>query len=523
MAKYYPKNNYKSILNNSENPEKSDTFRIKISLKNNSEHDYFENESPYNFISMEEQRLRRNPGDVPNSTYPVILNKTAFATCSEHYSPACESLMNDFMNRTLLFVSEGKKKDGTFSPFSKILYSSPYRKMALLESTHFTFTLQFTDTYYDEKLKKYVKTKKEMYPVAIIDIDDFNGDYSVFERYDIIPNYLIRNPTKPKSLQVGYVLNEPVYKERQFSFSYYTKMNKKGNPLPLKEQTAQHLFNVAFHNLTGILQGDYNFKGHNAKNPFFATKVGDVAWTNLEPYAILDLAERSDLIVKQLFYNEEPQEPETDKETNVDFGDIENHILTETDKHPNYQKDEGSRNCQLFDEIRLLAYEVSDLYIETNAVKSFYAYLFNTAKRLNNEKYGLPLNEVKATIRSIVKYCFSQKLNAKYPSHQKRRLEKMNQIKTYMLERYGANHRYSKAEKEHLAQKFGVKPDTIKTYSTQIRKEHGTMDEKAMLLQQIIALRSTTPPTKWARIAEMLGKTEDNVKKMYKRNQGKTA
>ena len=191
--------------------------------------------------------------------------------------------------------------------------------------------------------------------------------------------------------------------------------------------------------------------------------------------------------------------------------------MTEVEPNEHYKYDENSRNCQLFDEMRLLAYEVSSEYVETKATKEFFTYLFNVANSKNRE-IGLPENEVKAMIRSIVKYCFRNELVCKYPSYQQRRLDKMNQIKTYMLDTYGPNHKYSKAERILLTEKFEVAEKTISTYASQIRKEHGTLkDEKARLLHEIQTLRNTYPPVKWARIAEMLNMTEDNVRMMYKR------
>ncbi|OOF82672.1 hypothetical protein BKG92_06185 [Rodentibacter ratti] len=529
MAQSYPKNYSTSILNNSKKPEKSDTFRIKLFLNNNSVED--ETSPPktsiYRFISMKEQRVNKwvHGLDKPLRSYP-ILDKTAFATCSDYYSPACEQLMNDFLNRTLIWGSLGKQEnnDNSMSFHRFLNKDGKHFGQALFECTHFTFTVSFPDKYYDSEKKKKVTVENVMYPVLIIDIDDFDGDLGVFERYNIIPNYLVRNPKKPKSLQVGYVLSNPVFKKKSDSFESYEEFNDKFDPkpLPFAKQPPQIHFITAYNNLVELLNGDPLFKLHNAKNPFFASEVGDVAWTKLPPYDIYELAEQSKDALSE-YRDTHNQAKDTAEDPSIDFADIENHVLTDTDKNLHYRKDPESRNCQLFDEMRVLAYEVSSLYVETNAAKAFYAYLFKIANSKNNELYGLPLNEVKATIRSIVKYCFTQKLDSIYPSYRKRRVEKMNQIKDYMLKTYGPNYRYRKAEKELLAQKFGVKPDTIKTYSAQIRKEHGTMDEKAMILQQIIALRSTTPPTKWARIAEMVGKSEDNVRMMYKRNQGKTA
>lgn len=444
----------------------------------------------FDFITMEEQRFHnaRNPLSLYS---PIIQNNTHIFN-----NETCAKLFSNFMKRTVLRASTGKQKDGSFSKFVKIYSNSKNWGRAFSEYTHFTFTVKFTDRY---------NNATELFPVLIVDIDDFDGDYSVFEKFDLTPNYLIRNPKKQKSLQVGYVLATPVFKLEDKDFFDYRKLDKNGEPLPLDDQSKQIKFIETVIRLNELFNGDTNFKLHNAKNPFFATEVGAVAWTELPPYSVDEL------------FNRAFADRYNPKFADVDFTDIENHILTEVEPNEHYKYDENSRNCQLFDEMRLLAYEVSAEYVETKATKEFFTYLFNVANSKNRE-IGLPENEVKAMIRSIVKYCFRNELACKYPSYQQRRLDKMNQIKTYMLDTYGPNHKYSKAERILLTEKFEVAEKTISTYASQIRKEHGTLkDEKARLLHEIQTLRNTYPPVKWARIAEMLNMTEDNVKKIYQR------
>ncbi|MWQ77574.1 hypothetical protein GHJ37_11435 [Glaesserella parasuis] len=444
----------------------------------------------FDFITMEEQRFHnaRNPLSLYS---PIIQNNTHIFN-----NETCAKLFSNFMNRTVLRASTGKQKDGSFSKFVKIYSNSKNWGRAFSEYTHFTFTVKFTDRY---------NNATELFPVLIVDIDDFDGDYSVFEKFDLTPNYLIRNPKKQKSLQVGYVLATPVFKLEDKDFFDYRKLDKNGEPLPLDNQSKQIKFIETVIRLNELFNGDTNFKLHNAKNPFFFFFFGAVAWTELPPYSVDEL------------FNRAFADRYNPKFADVDFTDIENHILTEVEPNEHYKYDENSRNCQLFDEMRLLAYEVSSEYVETKATKEFFTYLFNVANSKNRE-IGLPENEVKAMIRSIVKYCFRNELVCKYPSYQQRRLDKMNQIKTYMLDTYGPNHKYSKAERILLTEKFEVAEKTISTYASQIRKEHGTLkDEKARLLHEIQTLRNTYPPVKWARIAEMLNMTEDNVRMMYKR------
>lgn len=475
--------------------EMSSCFKIKtvdISAKSPTQ-ETAPNSDEYSFISMSEQRFFSK--DRPLTLLSPVIQETAPIFDNE----TCKRLFTHFNNRHILLASTGKQKDGSFSPFVRIHSDkNKHWGTAFIEHTHFTFTLKFTDDF---------NQTSEAYPVLIVDIDDFDGDYSVFAKYDLIPNYLVRNPKKTKSLQVGYVLSSMVFKLESKHFYDYEKRDKSGKPLPLHQQSEQVKFSETVSRLNALFNGDVHFKLHNAKNPFFATEVGAVAWTELPPYSIHTLFSKA--------FNAYEKANNYDDE--VDFSDIENHILTETVPNEHYQYDKNSRNCQLFDEMRLLAYELSAEYVETKATKEFFAYLMNIAIHKNQE-YLLPKNEVKATIRSIVKYCFKNEVACKYPDFKKRRLEKMSKIKTYMLDTYGVNHKYSKTDKEFLAEKFNVSERSVTTYISQVRKENGyKVNDKTELLNRIGALRNTIPPTKWRIIAEMLNMTEDNVKKIYKR------
>ena len=63
---------------------------------------------------------------------------------------------------------------------------------------------------------------------------------------------------------------------------------------------------------------------------------------------------------------------------------------------------------------------------------------------------------------------------------------------------------------------------TLAVYACKIRKEHGSNDEKFRMFKEIEGLRSTTPPTKWSRISELLGISEAQAKMMYKRQSENT-
>lgn len=446
----------------------------------------------YQFRTIEKQRFLKD--NTPLTLCPVIASQCDFE------NDAWQHLNNEFMRRYTILASLGKTPDGDFSPFLKIKQKSFKRRNVFIEHTHFTFSFTFKNKKGEES---------QGFPVLIIDIDKFNGDLSIFKRLNIVPNYLIMNPKKPTSLQVGYVLDNPVFKKTCESFEDY------------EENTYQGKFISCFKTLNGILNGDTNFKLHNAKNPFFATEVGAVAWTNTPTQHIDELYRRVEQAEAHYIENFDAFDLESQYREKAKKG-IAEHIQTDTEPHKNYVFDKDSRNCALFDEMRLLAYEMSAEYVETGDSSSFYNYLLDIAISKNDNGLYLPLAEIIAMCRSIVKYCFKNHVACKYPSYQKRRLDKMSLAKEYMLKEFGANYRYSAKQRAELAQKFDVKPDTIKTYASQIRKEHGSNDEKFRMFKEIEGLRSTTPPTKWARISDLLGISEAQAKMIYKRQSENT-
>lgn len=461
------------------------------------------------FETVETQRLN------PEQEFSSIQQLRSFIEIDAYVS-----LLIAFNDRKVLYVSKGKEKsNSSFAPLQRLL-PSKHRNKWILEYSHVKFSFGFKRQIpadIDSK-KKFEYQSVTGFPVLIIDIDDFDGDWGVFERYNLMPNYLIWNPKKANSLQVGYVLNRPIYKDANSSFDDYCRYNQKGDELPLKEQSPTYQFHTLFNGFNRLFGGDRNFKLHIAKNPFAATSVGAICWTDTSIYSIDELVARYTAIDDEDDeYDEYDEYEEPDKY--IDFSDIRNHIETEKEKHPNYIKDENSRNCQLFDSLRTTAYEVSDLHTKETSPE-FYRYLLDIAENYNTE-FNQPLtqSELKATTRSIVKYCVAKKVVCKYPSYQKRRLEKMNKVKSYMVQTYGITHRYSKSEKEEIAQKFELLPRTIEVYAGQIRKEHPNLKpDKTETLHKIKALRNANPPVKWREIAKMLDMSEDSIKKMYQRH-----
>lgn len=455
--------------------------------------DYAENVNSLN-LNFQTKRTQRFDPQKPFS--PLIQGRSFIE------NQAYMDLLLSFNSRSTLLVSKGKDRAGKFAPL-EYLTQNHLRKNWVLQYTHIKLSFEF--------ISKKSKKKIVGFPVLVIDIDEFDGDLGKFARYGLQPNYLILNPQKTTSLQVGYVLSSPVFKASMLHFEDYCLYDARNNALPIEKQSKTFQFYELSKGLTELFGGDTNYKLHIAKNPFAATEVGAVCWDNPNTYSIDELVSIYVNLIKE-------EDREKDSIFNIDYDDIKNHIEEETIKNPHYQKDENSRNCQLFDDLRITAYEVADLY-DKNTSPQFYQYLLDIANSKNQQfERPLPQKEVVATVRSIVKFCLQNKVQCKYPSYQQRRLLKMSQIKNYMLNTYGANYKYKKDERIKLSEKFGISEKTVTTYASQIRKEHGTLqDEKNQLLQEIQALRSAIPPVKWNRIAEILDLSVDNVKKIYQR------
>lgn len=408
-----------------------------------------------------------------------------------------------FTNRAVLVGSYGKNRKGQMQAFFKMLGEGKNRLDN--EITHIRITTPFTKTYLEEndgafagEPNKTIKRKDKytIHDLIVIDIDDFNGDWSVFNRLKTVgaePNYIIQNPKKTQSLQVGYVLKKPVFECEFFDYTAPEDDFRDGQAV---------IFNDVYYKLTTILGGDPCFVGHNAKNPFYPTTAGDLCWTENPPYDLYTLREN----VNQLFKKDE---------VSLKAEELEDYLAQPPRKNERYKYAPHSRNQQLFDELRLYAYHHADTYVETGAFKEFVLFLTEKANTLNWQ--GLPKAEVKATIKSIAKFCFYARTNFKYTEiNAKKRLE-MNATKEFMIKEYGINHRYTAEDKAEIARRFEITVKTVEKYRTQIRKEHGADKAKSQRIREIEALRNTNPPTKWARIAEMMQLSEDNVKKIYKR------
>ena len=411
-----------------------------------------------------------------------------------------KKLLFNFTQRNIIYASKGKQENGVFSPFEKVFNKKP---SWLLDYTHFTFTFKF----------KHKKTRKKLigYPVIVIDIDDFEGDYSIF--HDFIPNYFILNPQKQKSLQIGYVLTKPIFLDQKKRFQDYIHydMSLSEEELILSEtQPNPAKFYFIYHYLRTKFNGDKNFKLHNAKNPFFSTSVGMIAWTDSPSYTINELYNkvRRTLTMK----NRNDDNKAYPKETIKDF------IQSEKRNNPFYKYDSESRNCRLFNELRHIAYDICSAYIEENAPEKLYNYLKNIAdNKAKDPKYEQPDITIREMVKSIVKFCFTQKPKCPYPEYQKRRLDRIEQIKSYMLNRYGETHRYNKLEYYELSDRFGVSIKTLRSYACQIRKEHQVTasDERDFLAQKIQGLRLAK--NKWKQIADMMNISEDTAKKILYR------
>lgn len=424
----------------------------------------------------------------------------------------CFNLMLRLTSRPVLRGSYGKNEKGVMSPFFKVTHENANFNRFFYDCTHIT-VIGSCEHITVKGVK--IKCPSYIHDLIIIDIDDFEGDWSVFKRlemFDIQPNYIIKNPLKPQSLQVGYVLATPVFKEKNQTY--------------LTDDELENVYDSPVAMLDGIycrllemLGGDKNFTRYNAKNPIMPSRLGDLYWAEIPEYNLAELYDN----VKNAYETWEDEEIEKIQsestlysDFNIDFSDIRNHIQTETSRNLNYIHDENSRDCQMFDELREIAYDIADHYIETNAPEEFARYLTTRANTLNTQ--GLTESEIKKTVRSIVKFCFKRTTKTIYAAYNKRKQDKMSKVKDFIMQEYGVEHRFSKEDKAYIARRFEVTKQTVETYLSQLRKEHRKKDDRDQIVKEIEALRNANPPTKWKRIAELLGITENNAKQIYLRN-----
>ncbi len=423
----------------------------------------------------------------------------------------CFNLMARLTSRPVLSGSYGKNEKGVMSPFFKVTHENANFNRFFYDCTHITVIGSC-----EHITVKGVKRKRPSYihDLIIIDIDDFEGDWSVFKRLEMLgiqPNYIIKNPLKPQSLQVGYVLDTPVFKEK--NQTYLTD-----NELENVYDSPVAMLDGIYWRLLEMLGGDKNFTRYNAKNPIMPSRLGDLYWAEIPEYNLAELYDN----VKNAYETWEDEEIEKIKsestlysDFNIDFSDIRNHIQTETSRNLNYIHDENSRDCQMFDELREIAYDIADHYIETNAPEEFARYLTTRANTLNTQ--GLTESEIKKTVRSIVKFCFKRTTKTIYAAYNKRKQDKMSKVKDFIMQEYGIEYRFSKDDKAYIARRFEVTTQTVENYLSQLRKEHGKKDNRDQIIKEIEALRNITPPTKWKRIAELLNEPEEKIKKIYQR------
>ncbi len=316
----------------------------------------------------------------------------------------------------------------------------------------------------------------------IIDIDEKNYNNNSVNKIinNIQPNYVIYSPIKEKSLQIGYILKEPIF------------LNN-----PKEKERVKNCINT----LNDIAEADKNNKNYKAKNPicgFWFTE-----WHRFEAYSLNEIE-----YLTRIFNTSQEIE-------NSQFKEIQ-----KTQKHKNYVYDFNSSNCQNFDDLRLKAYEFYDLFNDTfNNQKEFKIHFFNFLKKQANPKIykHQTVAEIDATIRSIIDFCLTKyKKSNKYTriNAEKKRLkmEKLNYIKEYF--NYKIPTTTKKQDREFLAEKLCLTQKTINTYITICRKETTVINDIA---KEVIKLREQNN-LKFFEIAKILDKKEDTIRKIYYRN-----
>lgn len=317
--------------------------------------------------------------------------------------------------------------------------------------------------------------------VFIVDIDPKQFDENTIKNALNVatPNYIIHNPFKPNSLQFGYILNRQIFNNNK-EFKIF-------------EEVKNELYK--------LFNADLNNKNYKAKNPF--SIWWDVKWERLESY---DLYELKNLVCV------EKTKLEIDEK-------IDSLCFVEKKKNEHYIYDANSSNCQNFDDLRLKGYEWIDMFRDSVSSENLATTLFNfLLNQANPQIYKHQTKaEIKATIKSIVRFCIND-----YKSETKGKFARANYIKKdkemkakeYIKTHYNVHEKFSKKQREEIAQKLNLTVKTVSVYLVQLRK---TVEKKEKTKVDIIVEYREKNLLSFSEIAKLLDMKEDAVKKAYQR------
>lgn len=375
----------------------------------------------------------------------------------------------ELVNRKVLFGLYGSK-DSDMGGF----YSNPIYALNNAPRLQFNFTQKK-----NKSDKNWISFKK----FILIDVDKFN--YEKFNLLDlpIKPQVIIANPKKPQSIQLIYWLTEGVF----------------GN-----NAKESNLYNFCFENLNNIYDGDVCNVGYIAKNPFCSDHL--VLWLNdVKQHSINSLyTEIKSYLLKTEAKEITKPKPKPKPKIKKKTGKILK--LSEQDKN--------SRNYKLFNELRLIAYQFVDDFIDLeDSEERFIAFLINQAKSELSKK------EIEKTVKSIAKYTlknhikdFSNSNNKYIKINEEKKERKMKAIE-FLKTNYDLRKRFSAQEKLEISKLLKVKPKTVELYLSLAKKD---LREKETDLDKIIAYRQKK--LSWKDIALLMNKSISAIQKMYYRH-----
>lgn len=317
--------------------------------------------------------------------------------------------------------------------------------------------------------------------VFIVDIDpqQYNENTIKNALNVATPNYIIYNPFKSNSVQFGYILNRQIFKNSE-EFKIF-------------EQVKNELYK--------LFSADLDNKNYKAKNPF--SIWWDVQWSKLESY---DLYELKDLVCTKKIQIEIDEK-------------IDSLCFVEKQKNEHYIYNANSSNCQNFDDLRLKGYEWIDTFRDSvnpeNLATTLFNFLLNQA---NPSIYKHQTKaEIKATIKSIVRFCindYKSEKKGEFARANFKKKEREMKAKEYIKTHYNVHEKFSKKQKEEIAQKLNLTDRTVTVYLAQLRK---TTEKKEKTKVDIIVEYKEKKLLSFSEIAKLLDMKEDAVKKAYQR------
>lgn len=317
--------------------------------------------------------------------------------------------------------------------------------------------------------------------VFIIDVDpkQYNENTIKNALNVATPNYIIHNPFKSNSVQFGYILNRQIFNNSK-EFKIF-------------EQVKNELYK--------LFSADLDNKNYKAKNPF--SSWWDVEWIKLESY---DLYELKNLVCA------EKLQIETDEK-------IDSLSFVEKKKNEHYIYNANSSNCQNFDDLRLKGYEWIDTFRDSVSSENLATTLFNfLLNQANPSIYKHQTKaEIKATIKSIVKFCintYKSKNKGKFARANYIKKDKEMKAKEYIKSHYNVHEKFSQKQREEIAQKLNLTVKTVSVYLAQLRK---VTEKKEKTKVEIIVEYKDKKLLSFSEIAKLLDMSDSAVKKAYQR------